>query len=363
MKPKTKSTLKKFAEEQRTRTCSRLVDEKCGKDGPVGTPCCSRIKADPKVVGGFSVLNALDDFGRERLSKHYFMRDFLYSEIASVHGIPNVPEDAELAVKAGKALCRNLLEPLRHVFGHVTIRSAFRSVSVNGFGNCHDMSCSSNKASYANHVWDHKDGDGFMGATACVVIPWFADWMNEKDGRDWRVLAWFIHNHLPYSEMVFFVEHAAVNLTWRGDPDDPELDDDVRKFDGDVENIVWRSEPRRYVKSFKVPKGLLIENGEWKNGPAPKNHYDDCLHDLASDRPAVSDYLRALRDARREEDKRFQDLVASWKAQKLRISFDKWRSEEVLAIRKAWKDENKGVAPFDEKERWYEKRQAEDAGP
>lgn len=28
-----------------------------------------------------------------------FMRDFLYSEIAQVHGIPNVPDDAELAVR------------------------------------------------------------------------------------------------------------------------------------------------------------------------------------------------------------------------------------------------------------------------
>ena len=361
MKAKTKSTLKKFAEEQKTRTCSRLADEKCGKDGRVGTACCSRIKADPRVVGGFRVLSALDDLGRERLSRHYFMRDFLYSEISQVHGIPNVPENAELAVKAGRALCRNLLEPLRHVFGHVTIRSAYRSVSVNGFGNCHDMSCSSNKASYANHVWDHEDGDGFMGATACVVIPWFTDWMKEKEGRDWRVLAWFIHDHLPYSEMVFFIEHAAVNLTWRGDPCHSKQGGKVRDFDGSVENVVWRSEPRRYVKSFRVPKGLLIENGEWKKGPAPKNHYDDCLRDLASDRPAISGYLRALRDAKREEDKRFQDLVAE--AQKLGISFDKWRSEEVLAIRKAWKDENKGVAPFDEKERWYEQHQAEDAGP
>ena len=128
-----------------------------------------------------------------------------------LNGIANVPDDAKLAIKSGTALCRNLLEPLRHVFGHITIRSAFRSANVNGFGNCHNMHCSSNKASYANHVWDHKDGDGYMGATACIVIPGFVDWMNEKGGRDWRVLAWFIHDHLPYSEMVFFVQNAAVN--------------------------------------------------------------------------------------------------------------------------------------------------------
>ena len=56
------------------------------------------------------LLAALDDFGRERLSEHFFMRDFLYSEVSAVHGIPNVPDDAELAVSAGKGLCENLLE-------------------------------------------------------------------------------------------------------------------------------------------------------------------------------------------------------------------------------------------------------------
>ena len=248
------------------------------------------------------ILNALDAFGRQRLSKHYFMRDFLYSEIAEAHGIANVPDDAELAIKSGTALCRNLLEPLRHVFGHVTIRSAFRSANVNGFGNCHNMNCSSNKASYANHIWDHKDDDGFMGATACIVIPGFVDWMNEKAGRDWRVLAWFIHDHLPCSEMVFFVQNAAVNLTWRGDPHDHTLDDDVLKFDGSCGSIVWRSEPRRRISSFQEPKGLMMKNGE----------------------------------AKKEEGDRCQGLVEAWKAAPEQISFEKWRSREVCNITNAW---------------------------
>ena len=95
------------------------------------------------------LLAALEDFGRERLSEHFFMRDFLYSEVSAAHGIPNVPDDAELAVRAGKGLCENLLEPLRSIFGHVVIRSAFRSAAVNGYCNKHKMGCSSNKASYA----------------------------------------------------------------------------------------------------------------------------------------------------------------------------------------------------------------------
>ena len=92
MKPMTKSTLRKFAAKQRALTCSRLAGEKCGKDGSKGCPCGSKITPDGSAV------SALDDFGRERLSKHYFMRDFLHSEVAAAHGIANVPDDADLAV-------------------------------------------------------------------------------------------------------------------------------------------------------------------------------------------------------------------------------------------------------------------------
>lgn len=34
---------------------------------------------------------ALEKLGRERLSPNFFFRDFLYSEIANYHGIPNLP--------------------------------------------------------------------------------------------------------------------------------------------------------------------------------------------------------------------------------------------------------------------------------
>ena len=54
-----------------------------------------------------------------------------------------------------------------------------------------------------------------MGATACIVIPWFIDTEYYKETRDWRPLAWYIHDHLPYSEMVFFAKNAAFNLNWR----------------------------------------------------------------------------------------------------------------------------------------------------
>ena len=55
----------------------------------------------------WTVRNA-EDFGRIRLSKSFFMRDFLYSEIAALRGMANLPDDPDLAVSAGRKLCETL---------------------------------------------------------------------------------------------------------------------------------------------------------------------------------------------------------------------------------------------------------------
>jgi len=65
------------------------------------------------------------------------MRDFLFSEIATIHGMNNLPEEPDLAIAAGRGLCENLLEPLQKTFGRLAIRSAYRSPKVNAFGNAH----------------------------------------------------------------------------------------------------------------------------------------------------------------------------------------------------------------------------------
>jgi hypothetical protein len=68
-------------------------------------------------------VKALEAFGRERLSKSFYMRDFLYSDIAQIHSIPNIPDDPDLALAAGRRLCQELLEPLWQRVADGTLRS------------------------------------------------------------------------------------------------------------------------------------------------------------------------------------------------------------------------------------------------
>src|SRR5947207_15309131 len=105
-------------------------------------------------------ITALEALGRVRLSRSFFMRDFLYSEIANFYGVRNVPENADLAIEVGKRLCEELLEPLNATFGRLAIRSAYRSPAVNALGNKEGHNCASNEKNYAGHIWDHLDSDG-----------------------------------------------------------------------------------------------------------------------------------------------------------------------------------------------------------
>ncbi len=152
----------------------------------------------------------------------FHARTFLFSDIASIHGFNNVPDNPDLAIAAGTRLCEDLLEPLQDRFGRIAVRSAYRSAEVNGFGN--DMqragksgyNCAVNEANYAGHIWDRLDAEGCMGATACIVVPSFWDRFNAEG--DWQKLAWWIHDHLPYSSLYFFPKYWAFNITWHERP-------------------------------------------------------------------------------------------------------------------------------------------------
>lgn len=177
---------------------------------------------------------SLETFGRVRLSKHFFMRDFLMSEISAYHGVPNIPDNPDLAIENGRMLCRHLLDPLEETFGRVAIRSGYRSTALNTYGNENRLNCARSDNPIECHIWDRASGYQAIAGTS-LVIPWFAD--RYEQGRDWRDLAWWVHDHLPYSEMWFFPKLAAFNL-------------------------VWRPQPLRTISSYIAPRGMLLRAGD-----------------------------------------------------------------------------------------------------
>ena len=100
-------------------------------------------------------VRSAETFGRVRLSKSFFVREFLYSEIAAIEGMLNLPDDPDLAIAAGRGLCENCSSRCKPRFGKIAIRSAYRSPEVNGFGCIHKLSCASNKK-----IWPGIPGIG-----------------------------------------------------------------------------------------------------------------------------------------------------------------------------------------------------------
>ncbi|MDK3159743.1 peptidase M15 [Kamptonema cortianum] len=164
-------------------------------------------------------VKALEELGRVQLSKSFFMREFLYSEISQIEGIPNIPDDPELAIAAGKNLCEKVLEPIQDALGRITIRSAYRSCAVNAKGaeDQNQYNCASNESNYAAHIWDMKDAAGYMGATTCIIVTSFIPYYDRT--KDWTALAWWIHDRIDaYTKMTFFPKYAAFNIRWSENP-------------------------------------------------------------------------------------------------------------------------------------------------
>jgi hypothetical protein len=169
-----------------------------------------------------------EEMGRIALSEHFLFREFLYSEIAVTHGLTNTPTNLNLAIEVGRQLCTELLEPIQQRFGRISIRSGYRSAEVNELGHRLGLNCASNRKNAAAHIWDVRDQNGKMGATACVVVPSF--YSEHRNEGDWRILADWIDRSLNYSTLCFFPKLWAFN-------------------------IQWHEVPKRDIKSYAAPKG------------------------------------------------------------------------------------------------------------
>jgi hypothetical protein len=181
------------------------------------------------------------------------MRDFLHSEISQIEGIPNIPDYPDKAVEVGRRLCGEVLEPIQDGLGRISIRSAYRSPTVNAKGaeNRNQYSCARNSANHAGHIWDYDKPDGTRGATACIVVNSFVPYF--KASGDWQALAWWIHDNVPgYSSMFFFPKLAAFNIN-------------------------WCTAPLKRIDSYIKPKGCLTRLGDANQRGSHESSYREFL--------------------------------------------------------------------------------------
>lgn len=190
-------------------------------------------------MGSKALFHQLERLGRTRLSHNFFMREFLHSEISQVENIPNIPHHPDIAIRNGKRLCEDILEPIQSSLGRISIRSGYRSPEINAAGaaNKNQYNCASNQRNAGGHIWDYPDSDGRFGATACIVVCSYVDYF-EHTG-DWQSLANWIHSNIPnYSSLCFFPKLCAINIS-------------------------WRERPRRRIMSYITPRGIYQPTSIW----------------------------------------------------------------------------------------------------
>lgn len=108
-----------------------------------------------------------------KLSPHFTLGEFLRSQTASRRGIPNIPNEDQIARMS--ALCVNVLEPTRAHFGRpVLISSGFRSLALN-------------TAIGGSPTSQHPKGEAADWEIPGIPNPEVAEW---------------VHRHLNYDQLI-----------------------------------------------------------------------------------------------------------------------------------------------------------------
>lgn len=90
------------------------------------------------------------------LSPHFRLIEFTRSGVATDKGLDNTPGEEE--IEALRALCENILEPMRRRFGAIYISSGYRSRKVN------------------NAVGGVMNSQHIRGEAADILLSTFTDW-------------------------------------------------------------------------------------------------------------------------------------------------------------------------------------------
>lgn len=81
---------------------------------------------NPRAKSIQKEMDDLEALSLVRLSPNYIFRDLMYSTECAALGLSNYPENPEMAIRAGKALCAKILEPIREKFGGLAITFAYQ---------------------------------------------------------------------------------------------------------------------------------------------------------------------------------------------------------------------------------------------
>ncbi len=145
-------------------------------------------------------------------------RLFLYSEIANLNGMPNIPDDPDLAIVVGTQLCEKRLEPLNCASSSAASPFAppYRSSAVNAFGNANGLNCAKN----GRRTTMGTSGTGAMlyriGSTAYASL-FRGSRTSTKPGADWQARCGLVEFTTTYPTRDMQFSRSELRSTSRGE--------------------------------------------------------------------------------------------------------------------------------------------------
>ena len=122
-----------------------------------------------------------------QLSENFSLAEMTRSATAKRYGIDNTPNEEQ--IENLKALCKNVLQPLRDEFGPITIGSGFRSKAVNN----HPLVGGASKSQH------------MKGEAADIHLP------SIEIGKKW--FAW-LQTHVVYDQLIWERDSPKSNHYW-----------------------------------------------------------------------------------------------------------------------------------------------------
>lgn len=122
---------------------------------------CEVLPEDPEQVGGHQLIM--------QVGKYFTLAEFTTSQTATRKGIRNVPTEKQIA--AIKALCANVLDPLRETLGRpIIVTSGYRSPALNRAigGSATSQHC---KGEAADIIVPGLSVDGVVAAIRASGLP------------------------------------------------------------------------------------------------------------------------------------------------------------------------------------------------
>jgi len=135
----------------------------------------------------YDKVDELEAFSRTRLSKNFIMRDFLFSGVGSMAGIPAMPDDPDHVIASGRALCEKVLEPLKAAGLRFSITYGYINRETMDLESPHSAS---KPRSSRPHHWDRKTfGDGIY--CRVDILPYNVE---DKELDRYELGRWIMYN-------------------------------------------------------------------------------------------------------------------------------------------------------------------------